>query len=183
MIGAEWRSCGRSVARLLPALALAAALLAAHPTLAQQAGERALDWHLDDGAGWAPSESASACGRRRAPAGQAAPQPAPFLHLNNQTLRQIVRVSLGGRRARVVVSNAFGTVPLTIGGAHLALRDSESGDRPASARALTFSGQPTMAIPAGRGAAQRSRGRRGAAAGRSRGRPLSAGQHEHRRRR
>jgi lysophospholipase L1-like esterase len=69
--------------------------------------------------------------------------------VNNQTLRQIVRVSLGGRRARVVVSNAFGTVPVTVGGAHLALRGAGPAIVPGSARALTFSGQPTMAIPAG----------------------------------
>ena len=49
------------------------------------------------------------------------PQPAPGaapgrgaapLNFNNQTLRQIVHVSLGGSRVRVVLSNAFGTSPL-----------------------------------------------------------------------
>jgi lysophospholipase L1-like esterase len=71
------------------------------------------------------------------------------LHFNNQTLRQIVRTSLGGNRARVVLSNTFGTAPLTIGAAHIALRDRESAIVSASARALTFSGRPTITIPSG----------------------------------
>src|SRR5215213_6906029 len=37
--------------------------------------------------------------------------PAPFTHFTNQTLRQIVRASVGGSRVRVVLSNAFGTAP------------------------------------------------------------------------
>ncbi len=79
----------------------------------------------------------------------AAPAPMPFMHFNNQTLRQIVRTSIGGRRVRVALSNAFGTSPLTVGAAHIALRDKEAGIVPASDRALTFSGRPSMAIPSG----------------------------------
>ena len=41
---------------------------------------------------------------------------------NRQTLRQIVHVSIRGDRIRVVLSNAFGSVPLTVGAAHVALR-------------------------------------------------------------
>jgi len=75
--------------------------------------------------------------------------PPPFLHFNNQTLRQIVRTSIGGTRARVVLSNAFGTAPLTVGAAHIAVRDKEATIVASSGRALTFSGKPTMAIPSG----------------------------------
>ena len=71
------------------------------------------------------------------------------MHFNNQTLRQIVHTSIGGRRVRVVLSNTFGTSPLTIGAAHVAVRDKGSAIVPASDRALTFSGRPTMTIPAG----------------------------------
>ena len=82
---------------------------------------------------------------------QAAPpaQPAPFVHFTNQTLRQIVHISIGSPRARVVLSNTFGTAPLLVGAAHIALRDKDATIVPASDRALTFSGQPTIAIPAG----------------------------------
>jgi lysophospholipase L1-like esterase len=82
---------------------------------------------------------------------QAAPpaQPAPLVHFTNQTLRQIVHISIGSARARVVLSNAFGTAPLVVGAAHIALRDKDAAIFAASDRALTFSGQPAIAIPAG----------------------------------
>src|SRR5262245_55426709 len=35
------------------------------------------------------------------------PTPAPFMHFNNQTLRQIVHTSIGGNRMRIVLSNRF----------------------------------------------------------------------------
>ncbi|HEX2478533.1 MAG TPA: hypothetical protein VHK45_04590 [Geminicoccaceae bacterium] len=43
--------------------------------------------------------------------------------LRNQTLRQIARVSLGDSRVRVVISNEYGSSPLVIGAAHVALAD------------------------------------------------------------
>jgi lysophospholipase L1-like esterase len=79
----------------------------------------------------------------------AAPPAAPaFMHFNNQTLRQIVHTSIGGPMVRVVLSNVYGTAPLTIGAAHVALRDKDSSIQTASSRPLTFSGRPTVAIPA-----------------------------------
>ena len=71
------------------------------------------------------------------------------MHFDNQTLRQIVHTSLAGRRVRLVLSNAFGTSPLTVGAAHLALREKDSAIVAASDRTVTFSGRPTMTIPAG----------------------------------
>jgi lysophospholipase L1-like esterase len=61
----------------------------------------------------------------------------------------VVRTSLGGRRARVMLSNAYGSAPLKIGAAHVALRSKESVIVPASDRALTFSGKPAVTIPPG----------------------------------
>jgi lysophospholipase L1-like esterase len=74
--------------------------------------------------------------------------PAPFMHFTNQTLRQIVRTSVGAARLRVVLSNTFGTAPLTIGAAHIALRDKEDAIQTSRASALTFSGRPSVTIPA-----------------------------------
>ena len=68
---------------------------------------------------------------------------------NNQTLRQIVHVSLGGDRVRVVLSNAFGTRPLRIGAAQIALRAQNAAIVPASARPLAFSGEKAKSIPPG----------------------------------
>src|SRR6476659_4391859 len=60
-----------------------------------------------------------------APPGQTFAPP-PYLHFTNQTLRQIVHTTIGGSKARVVLSNAYGTGPVTIGAAHIALRDTQA---------------------------------------------------------
>ena len=66
-------------------------------------------------------------------------------------LRQVVRVSLGGERLRVRFSNAFGTEPLVIGGASIALSGGpgRSTIDPASSRPLRFGGAASVTIPAG----------------------------------
>ena len=61
----------------------------------------------------------------------------------------VVRTSVGGTRARVQLSNAFGTTPLKLGAAHIALRDKESAIIPASDRPLTFSGRASFTIHPG----------------------------------
>jgi len=83
-----------------------------------------------------------------APGGNPGPGPAP-LNFNNQTLRQVVHVSLGGGRVRVVLSNAFGTSPLVVGGASVALRQKDARIVGGSNRPLTFSGNPTTTVAAG----------------------------------
>ena len=74
--------------------------------------------------------------------------PPPFIQFTNQTLRQIIHASIGGSKARVVLSNAYGTAPVTIGGGHIALRDKQGAIQAASGGPLTFSGKPTITIPA-----------------------------------
>jgi lysophospholipase L1-like esterase len=81
------------------------------------------------------------------PAGQTFAPP-PFTQFTNQTLRQVVHSSIGGSKARVVLSNAYGTATVMIGAASVALRDKEGSIQAASSRTLTFSGKPTMTIPA-----------------------------------
>jgi lysophospholipase L1-like esterase len=71
------------------------------------------------------------------------------LGFNNQTIRMIAPVSIGGRRVRVQLSNAYGTAPLKLGAVHVALRAKDSAIAAGSDRALTFSGQPTFTIPPG----------------------------------
>jgi hypothetical protein len=71
------------------------------------------------------------------------------MRFNNQTRRDIVRISLGGTRVRVALSNAFATAALTIGAAHVATRAMDAAVVPGSGHAPTFSGQPTIGIPAG----------------------------------
>ena len=67
----------------------------------------------------------------------------------DQTLRFIVHTSLGGSQVRVRFSNAFGSQPLRIGAAHLALRDSGAKIVVDSDHSLTFSGRPFFEVPVG----------------------------------
>ena len=83
------------------------------------------------------------------PGGRGGRGGAPPLNFNNQTLRQIVHASIGGDRVRVVLSNAFGSAPLSVGAAHLALREKDAAIAPKSDRVLTFAGSPSTTIPAG----------------------------------
>src|SRR5690606_37636788 len=50
--------------------------------------------------------------------------------LENQTVRQVARISLGGRRLRLVFSNAYGTLPLNIDAVTVALSDVGSEIQP-----------------------------------------------------
>jgi lysophospholipase L1-like esterase len=69
--------------------------------------------------------------------------------LTDVTLRQVVRLSGGGRRLRVRFTNEFGTAPFTIGAARVGLATPGGGVRPGSERVLTFAGAPTVTVPAG----------------------------------
>ena len=71
------------------------------------------------------------------------------LAFDNQTLRMIGRVSLGGRTARVRLSNAYGKQSLAIGEARIALREAGAAIVSGSDRKLTFHGQDSTVIPAG----------------------------------
>ncbi|MFI4973335.1 MAG: SGNH/GDSL hydrolase family protein [Caulobacterales bacterium] len=78
------------------------------------------------------------------------PQRAPLIALTGQTVRQVARVSLGGRYLRVRLSNEFGDRPLTIGAAHMALAaGAGSATQPGTDRALTFGGSAGITIPTG----------------------------------
>lgn len=94
----------------------------------------------------APAKPVAAGAPAAAPA---KPGPAPLRSFNNQTIRMVVNTSIGGRTARVELSNTFGTNPLRIGAAHIALRDHDSAIIPASDRKLTFSGLASAVIPPG----------------------------------
>lgn len=69
--------------------------------------------------------------------------------LRDQTVRQVARLSVGGPRVRIVLSNAYGKVPLRIGAATVALAASGSTIEAGSLRTLTFSGQPSASVAPG----------------------------------
>lgn len=72
--------------------------------------------------------------------------------LDRQTVRETARISAGGRRVRVVLSNRYGTGPLVIGAAHLAramATGTDGGIVPGTDRTLTFAGKRGAVIAAG----------------------------------
>ncbi len=84
-----------------------------------------------------------------APPAAAPAKPQPLRSFNNQTLRMVVRTSIGGRRIRVTLANTFGTARLPIGSAHVALRDEESAIVPGSDHALSFGGRSSVVMNPG----------------------------------
>ena len=73
----------------------------------------------------------------------------PF-NLWNQTVRQRIRVSLGGGKLRIVLSNEYGKTPLRIDSVHIALPGGDGSKIDVvTDRAVTFSGSTRLVIPAG----------------------------------
>ena len=85
-------------------------------------------------------------------ASQQVPEPnnaLPDAVLTDATLRQIVRLSTGGNRLRIQVTNAFGSEPLHVRAAHIARAGAGATLLPGTDRALTFDGAADVVIPAG----------------------------------
>lgn len=81
--------------------------------------------------------------------------PLPFPELppspvfENQTIRMVVRPTIGGERVRIRLSNEFGTAAVTIGAAHVAFAAKAAGIVPESDHPLSFGGRPSVSIPPG----------------------------------
>jgi lysophospholipase L1-like esterase len=69
--------------------------------------------------------------------------------LENQTIRQIARISVGGHKVRVVLSNQYGTKPLTIGAGSVALAGKDGAVDQASLKPLTWGGRTWVVVPPG----------------------------------
>jgi lysophospholipase L1-like esterase len=70
------------------------------------------------------------------------------LTFSNQTVREIVHVSIGGSSVRVRLSNANNRQLVKIGAAHLGLRTKDSAEADQSDRQLTFGGRTNVLLPA-----------------------------------
>jgi lysophospholipase L1-like esterase len=110
---------------------IVALTLAAWPTISLAAAETIAD------ANWAATWTAS-------------PEPprSPPTVITNQTIREVARISLGGGRFRVRLTNEYGSKPITIGSAHIAIAETGASILPQSDRQLTFAGKATVTIPA-----------------------------------
>ena len=73
----------------------------------------------------------------------------PLARVRNQTLRQIVRATIGGSRLRVALTNVFGTGPLEVGAAHAAVSAAGAAIEPGAGAVLTFGGRAAVTIAAG----------------------------------
>ena len=67
---------------------------------------------------------------------------------NDQTIRQVVRISAGGKRLRIRFSNEYGAAPLEIGAASVALASAD-GTPGKSFIKVTFDGKKSAIIPPG----------------------------------
>jgi lysophospholipase L1-like esterase len=82
-----------------------------------------------------------------------APLPFPGLPptpvFEGQTIRMVIRATIGGDRIRIRLSNAFGATALNISAAHIALAGQNANVVPESDHALTFGGNRSTSIPPG----------------------------------
>jgi lysophospholipase L1-like esterase len=70
-------------------------------------------------------------------------------NLYQKTIRQVMRVSIGGGKVRVVLSNEYGGLPLKVDAAHVALAGEGVKIQPGSGHELTFGGKRSIVIPPG----------------------------------
>lgn len=68
---------------------------------------------------------------------------------SNRTIRQIVHLSVGGNKIRLRLSNEFGTKPVLVGAASVAVAGASSEIVAATLRPLTFGGSKSVIIPPG----------------------------------
>ena len=86
--------------------------------------------------------------RREAPQGGGGQGPPPLL-IEDQTVRMVVRTSIGGDRARIRLAGAFGAPTVTVGAATVALRDTGVAIVPGTSRTLTFGGESSLVLHPG----------------------------------
>lgn len=68
--------------------------------------------------------------------------------LTDRTVRQVVRISSGGTRVRLRLSNEMSQAPLLLGTVHVALAGADGAILPGSDHVVTFNGQQGTTIPA-----------------------------------
>lgn len=69
------------------------------------------------------------------------------LELDNQTIREIVHVSIGGNAIRLRLSNQFGKEPVDIGAVHVAVCGDGAATIAGSDHSVTFGGRSAFTIP------------------------------------
>lgn len=75
--------------------------------------------------------------------------PPPETGARDQTFRLIVRPTLWGREARIRLSNALGSQPVTFDGVHVGLQQTSAAITAGTNRAVQFDGKPSVRVAAG----------------------------------
>jgi lysophospholipase L1-like esterase len=73
----------------------------------------------------------------------------PLLKIEDQTVRERVRLSVGGDHICIRLSNEYGRTPLFVGSVTVAVPTDPMSVRPGSIHAVTFEGRKSVTIPAG----------------------------------
>lgn len=68
--------------------------------------------------------------------------------LNNQTVRNVIFLSAGGNKVRVRLSNAYGSNPLNVGAATVAISAGGAATIPGTTHTLSFNGKTSIVIAA-----------------------------------
>ena len=85
----------------------------------------------------------------------ASPEPAdpdpkqPVLNLEDQTVRERVRISVGGPEIRIRLSNEYGSSPLLVSSVTVAVPNDPARVKPGSIHVVTFGGRNSITIPSG----------------------------------
>ena len=73
----------------------------------------------------------------------------PILNLQNQTVRERVRISVGGSQLRIRLTNECGSAPVLIGSVRVAVPTDPAGVESGSIAPVTFGGRNSITIPPG----------------------------------
>jgi len=73
----------------------------------------------------------------------------PLLRIDDQTVRERLRVSVGGAQLCIRLSNEYGSAPLLIGSATVAMAKDAASVRPGSIQTVTFGRRNSVSIAAG----------------------------------
>jgi lysophospholipase L1-like esterase len=96
-----------------------------------------------------PAPPVAAPATTQPPVGGGGITPFRVTTLANQTVRMVLRTSIGGSRVRVRLSNAFGSAAVVVGSAHIARRASGASIVADSDRPLTFGGRASITMMPG----------------------------------
>ena len=130
------------LALLMSIIVASSVVLTVAPSAASAQGSSSAATQDAEGSSWLGAWSAS-------------PQPpyeegASAEGFEDQTVRNVVHTSAGGTEARIKLSNAFGEEEVTFGNVRVATQSAGAATEPGSDAQLTFDGNPSVSVPAGK---------------------------------